>query len=212
MKNRRSHKNIDHAAGFSIIELIVTLSIFVVISSVLLFNYNSFNKRITLDMLAHQIGQWVRDAQVSAMSVKRARADTGKFPGYGLHFDMTKPDRFVYFADVNGNKRYDTGGVCGDPTSECEREVKILQGNKLYALCGDVPSGAISTTECISPLGASLRFDILFLRPDPDAKIYGDLNGASFPTPYSRAEIIVTSPTDYRRTIVVWTTGQISVR
>ena len=209
--SKQSSKRKPRTRGFSILELIVALSIFVIISSVLLFNYNSFNKRIALDTLAHQVAQWVRDAQVSAMSVKRARADTGKFPGYGLHFDMNIPDSFIYFADINGNKRYDSGGVCGDVLSECEREVKILQGNKLYSLCGDLPSGAVTTPPC-GALGGSQAFDILFLRPDPDAMIFGDLNGASFPTAYSRSEITVTSPKNYQRTVVIWTTGQVSVR
>lgn len=198
-------------AGFSVLELIVALAIFVMITATLLFNYNSFNKRITLDTLAHQVAQWVRGAQVSAMSVKRSRADTGVFPGYGLHFDMTKPGLFVYFADLNGNKVYDAGGTCGSALSECELEIPILQGNRLYSLCGDLPSGGITTSQC-GALGTSQTFDILFVRPDPDAIIQGDLNGGAFPTPYSRAEVTVISPKNYQRTVAVWTTGQVSVR
>ena len=56
-------KNKKHG-GFSLIELLVAISIFLILSTTLLFNYNGMNLRLTLDMLAHQTAQWVRETQL----------------------------------------------------------------------------------------------------------------------------------------------------
>lgn len=200
--------------GFSIIELIVAVSIFIILTTTLLFNYNSFNRHITLDTLAHQIAQWVRDAQVSAMSVKRSDTGVATFPGYGLHFDITTPNKFIYFADLNQNKTYDllvAPAKCGDPLVECKKEITLLRGNAIDSLCGEVSTPSF-TAKCGTIFGGSNLFDIVFTRPNPDADITGDLNGASFGTAYDRARITVASPSGYKRTIEIWTTGQISVQ
>ena len=82
----RTRKN-NKQGGFSYIEVTIAVAIFVMLSSVLLGSYTTLNSRVNVDSLAHNIGQWVRDAQISAMSVRRS-AISGTFPaGYGLHFE-----------------------------------------------------------------------------------------------------------------------------
>ncbi len=199
--------------GFTLIEMIIAVSIFVGLTTTLLFNYNGFNKRLSLDTLAHQIAQWARDAQVSAMSVRRASTDAGKFPGYGLHFERATPTEFIFFADLDGDKRYTPPGAgvnCGDPLTECEKIIKILQGNKIEKLCGESSAVVAVSADCGSFDNAD-DFDIVFTRPNPDAEIRGEYAPSS-PTSYARAEISVVSPLEHRRTIEVWTTGQISVQ
>ena len=134
--------------GFSIIELIVTMSMFVMISMALLFNYNTFSGHITLDTLSNQIALWIRDAQVEAMSVKVGAA-SGAYSGYGIHFDRATPDQFIFFADLNGNADYDAGGTCGDATSECVKVITLLKGNKISKLCGDIT--AVSARKVVPP-------------------------------------------------------------
>jgi len=202
--------------GFSIIELVVAVGILIALSTTLLFSYGSFDRRVTVDNLAHQIAVWANDARVSAMSVKRTRNDQGNFPGFGLHFDIATRAKFVYFADIDRDKTYDPlqgGEKCGDPLTEGEQEIGILRGNLIASICGDMPLGG-QTATCPSVIpGNPLLYttntlDIVFMRPNPfDANIRG-----SSGTSYGRAEIAVTSPKGYRRTIVVSTTGQVSVR
>ena len=206
-----------YSEGFSLIELVVAITIFIALTTTLLFNYNSFNKHVTLDTLAHQIAQWVRDAQVSAMSVKRSNTSITPFPGYGLHFDITTPKKFIYFADLNNNKKYDPPVLpakCGDPLEECEKEIDMFQGNTLDSLCGEVSAPAFPalTPLCGGTLGTSQTFDIVFTRPNPDADIGGDQNSTTSPVSYDRADITVASPFGYKRTVEVWTTGQITVQ
>ncbi len=199
--------------GFTLIEMIVAVSIFVVLTTTLLLNYNNFNKRLSLDTLAHQIAQWARDAQVSAMSVRRAATDAGAFPGYGLYFSRSTPTEFVFFADLDGDKRYTPPPPlvnCGDPLTECEKIIKILQGNTVEKLCGESSAVIAPSPDCGTFDNAD-NFDIVFTRPNPDAQLTGDYAPLS-PTSYARAEITVVSPLGHRRTIEIWTTGQISVQ
>ncbi len=202
--------------GFSLVELIIAVAIFVTLSATFLFNYGSFDRRVTVDILAHQIAEWIHDSQVSAMSIRRAGTDQTKFPGYGLHFDLATPNKFIYFADLDGNRSYaplSGNQQCGDPSLECEQIITLLQGNIVSALCGNVSSGGTSVP-CASaiPGNPSLyttnTVDVVFARPNPfDATLFGDAT-----TAYSQVEITVSSPKGYRHTITVWTTGQVSVR
>lgn len=209
-------KNI-YNAGFTMIELIVAMSIFLVLSSVLLVDYNGMNSRITLDTLAHQIAQWVRQTQVSAMSVKHTQANGSTFPGYGLHFDRATPNQFVFFADLNGDKRYTPLGVgkkCGDTGEECEQAVMLLRGNAIEKLCSELGAASPFTpsADCTGPLQSNANnFDILFTRPDPDAQIGGEYSVGNYGTS-SRAEIYLVSSKGYRRSVEVWVTGQVSVQ
>ncbi|MEK7118539.1 MAG: hypothetical protein AAB869_02905 [Patescibacteria group bacterium] len=206
--------------GFSTVELIVAVGIFLILTVTFLFNYSSFNGRVTVDMLAHQIATWVHDAQVSAMSVRRSHTSISPQEqfrsGYGLYFDLATPNKFVYFADLDRNRVYTplvTGKKCGDPSVECEQEITLLQGNVVSLICGDKPLAA-EPANCVSAVpGNPLLFttntlNIVFVRPDPfTASVWGDIN-----TAYSHAEITVTSPKGYSHTITVWITGQVSVR
>ncbi len=209
----RARRGVLFQSGFTIIELIIALAIVIMLMSVTLFNYNSLNKRLTLDTLAHQVAQWVRQTQVSAMSVKRHvdPASKYKFPGYGLHFDRTTPSQFIFFADLDGDNRYTAGGNCGDPTAECEQVIKLMQGNFVKKICGETSLVNASNAQCPLPLDNAENFDIVFTRPDPDADITGDyIVGTK--TTYSRAQITLSSPTGYTRMVEVWTTGQVSVQ
>jgi prepilin-type N-terminal cleavage/methylation domain-containing protein len=198
-------------AGFTLIEMIVAVAIFTIITSVLLFNYNNFNSRLNLDILVHQIAQWGRDTQVSAMSVRPSRTNVNSFSGFGLHFDMVTPKSFIYFADLNGSKKYDpleAGKKCGDAGVECEKVINILKGNAIEKICG---YPFISGSQGLCPAGfeSLSSVDAVFTRPNPDACVSGAGAGTCI---YSHADITVVSPAKYRHTIQVWTTGQISVQ
>ena len=205
-------------AGFSLTELIVAVGIFIVLTSVLLFNYNKFGNRLTLDILAHQIAGWVRDAQVSAMSVRTDRTVSGKYPGYGIHFDsVTTPvnlsTSFIYFADTYyPDKQYNSAsGACGSALAECEKQIKILQKNRVELICGlgtAHPQGS-----CPVGFEQLLGADIVFTRPNPDASIIGKWGAASTATSsYAQVTVTLVTPILYRRTVGMWTTGQIYVQ
>ena len=177
----------------------------------MLFNYNSMNTRLTLDTLAHELAQWVRQTQVSAMSVLHT-ADVNSYPGYGLHFDRANKNQFIFFADLNKDKRYQPLiGVqkCGDVGVECQKLETLSKGNTIVTICGETTSGS-AAIDC-GPYAYANNVDIVFTRPDPDAIIGGD-DSTNVPVIFSRARITVASVNNYQRTVEVWTTGQVSVQ
>ena len=77
--------------GFSLVELVVAVSILIILTLTFLFSYSSFDRRVTVDILAHQIAVWIHDAQVSAMSVRRAANEQE---------ESAEDDRLVKTADA----------------------------------------------------------------------------------------------------------------
>src|SRR3989344_4815832 len=90
---KKSNKIIKQNRGMSYVELIVVLSIFSVMTSVVLFNYGSFQAKVDIKNLASDIALKVVEAQKSSLSGKLLppthippNPNTWK-PSYGLFFD-----------------------------------------------------------------------------------------------------------------------------
>lgn len=197
--------------GFSFIELTVSLAIFTILTSAVMFSQSTLNNRLNVESLSQQIAQWVRDAQISAMSVRRTTQSSVYTSGYGLHFDIATPNQFIYFADRDKNGKYETVSTSGGPNDEIEQTVALLQGYTISLLC--VVNSGTSASSC--PSGAASAngklqtsvLDVTFKRPNPDAVMKGSVNGQT----YSPSYITISSPKGYNRTIVVYATGQVSI-
>ena len=84
--------------AFSLIELLVAVSIFVVISTVILANHSRFNSSVLLGALAYDLALSVREAQVFGTSVREFSSSFQV--GYGVHFEIGSPQLFYFFADL----------------------------------------------------------------------------------------------------------------
>lgn len=187
--------------AFSIMELMVVVALFSVISLVVLANHSKFNSSVLLGSLAYNVALSVREAQVYGLSVQ-GRSEAGVVTnfqvGYGVHF--TGNSSYVFFADKNLNKRYD-----GTPTDEIIKTYTLSSQHSVSRFCGITSAGA---SHCSDGTGGTTisYLDIVFVRPDPDANMVSDqLSG------YSRAEVRVSSRTNETRIITIASTGQISV-
>ena len=56
--------NLQPNRGFSLIEMIVVIGIFAMLSGLVFSNYSDFNVSASLDNLAHRVALLVREAQV----------------------------------------------------------------------------------------------------------------------------------------------------
>mgnify|MGYP003797632051 CR=1 FL=1 len=94
------------------VELIVVLSIFAIMSSVVILNYGNFETKVEIKTLSNDIAQKVVQAQKFAMSGKSVPKKQQEYmidnginwtPSYGVYFSQDFPKKFVYFADLNNS-------------------------------------------------------------------------------------------------------------
>jgi prepilin-type N-terminal cleavage/methylation domain-containing protein len=181
--------------GFSLIELLVVIGIFIVITSVILANNSKFNSSVLLGNMAYDIALSIREAQVYGLSTQ---VYSNQFSvGYGIHFQGN--NTYVLFADRNSppNKRYESA------TDGIVQTYTVGRGNVIKNYCGIKTDG---TKECSDNAAAITHLDIGFLRPNPDSTITGDSASA-----YSSGTITVVGQSGETRTISIQSTGQISV-
>lgn len=186
--------------GFSLIELLVVMTILTTITSVVLANHSRFNGSVLLGSLAYDIGLSIRQAQVYGLSVRQYSDVEGGFRvGYGVHF--SDASSYVFFADTDENNIYD-GEV-----DQILNSYAVGRGHIISRFCGVTSSGV---EECSDSSPAISFLDIVFLRPNPDALMTSDLTDAL--EVYSQGIIEVSSPSGDMRRIVIASTGQISVQ
>lgn len=179
--------------GFSLIELLVVVGIFVVITGVVLANNARFNSSVLLGNAAYDVALSVRQAQVYGLSTQE---HAGEFQvGYGIHF--AGATEYFLFADRDSNRRYDDG------SDEIVQTYALGRGHSVLRYCGIRSDG---TEDCSDNAAELTHLDVAFLRPNPDSTIT-----STSPTPYSAARVTVTSAADETRTISIQSTGQISV-
>jgi prepilin-type N-terminal cleavage/methylation domain-containing protein len=219
IKNNKKFLNSSYQAGLTFIELIVVMSIFSIIASVVLFNFSSFNTNITSQNLAQQIALQIKQAQTESISGTRTMVfeedeilNPERAPTYGVRFDIDTEDAanyldsksMIYFADRNGDGEYQhvaVGNECDYGTSgtECLARIQINTGDSIVGICSDA--------SCDLGTYDELKATILFRRPFPEARLYvgDDL------TPRSKIGIKVRSSRGAERVIMTTILGQVSV-
>ncbi|MBP6858025.1 MAG: type II secretion system protein [Candidatus Pacebacteria bacterium] len=212
-------KKHNKQSGVTLIELIVVIGIFAVVSSVLLFNYSDFSTNVSIRNLSQDIALSIRKSQTFATSVRGiSPGGTAQYPAYGIVFslepniDTFSPNskRFISFADIipsgqsTPNKKYDSNGTCGSPSegAECIESISINSSDSIIEIETDV-LGSQTTGSVV----------ITFRRPSPDAIIClipssQDVCTTQIP---SYAKIKLRSAKGLIRTVSVWNTGQINV-
>lgn len=217
--------------GFTIVELLVVTGIFAMMTTLVLANYPRFNAQIILENTAYEVALEVRQAQSFGLGVREAAAVADVFPGYGVRVpDITIDNTKIFlYADIpsmpggDGNNMYDGGTNCIPGIDECV-EVLQLQKYAVYAVCGnwrtDYPSEPAfrETADVDAYVGtghcAIDSLDINFTRPNPDAFLQGYAGGVvdhPLPNGYSDIAIVIATSDGHVRTVVVWSTGQITV-
>ena len=152
-------KSYSNNKGFTLVELLVTLSIFVILTGVVLWNQTKFNSSILLTNLAYDTALTIRQAQTYGINVREFNG-TGQFFPYGVHFETGVNSKFfILFADSNNNGIYDSG------SDGMVKKYNIQRGNYVRTLCRVArdPCSAGTTSLAVNSL------DIVFERPNPDA-------------------------------------------
>jgi prepilin-type N-terminal cleavage/methylation domain-containing protein len=189
--------------GFTLVELLVTISIFVVLTGVVLFNQSKFNSTILLTNLAYDTALTIRQAQNYGINIKEFNAGIGGesvFVPYGVHFDISNAinnKSFILFADINSQGKFnsETLGNC-IATEGCVNRYSIKRGNFVSDLTVTKGNNTSSTTV----------LDITFKRPNPDAIIT-----SNSVNDYSKATIYLTGVDGSTRKVNVQANGLIEI-
>ena len=184
--------------GMTYVELIVVLSIFAVMSSIVLFNHGKFQAKVDIKNLANDIALKIVQAQKDAMSGKIPVQTIGDSwrPSYGVYFDLSYPKSFIYFADSNNNNYYDY-----DSTLDT---IPIIKNNTISNL------EVIGCSPTESPTEVA-NLSIVFKRPDSGALI-NNLTGTFSCDTIEYAKITVSSSDDsFKGYIKIYPSGRIQV-
>jgi len=179
------------------VELIVVLSIFSVLSSVVIFNYGDFQAKVDIKNLASDIALKIVEAQKSSLSgAWNSSAVANWKPSYGVYFDITTPKQFIYFADLNNSSTYDAG-------SELLDTISITKNNYISNIdkCSAVP--------CASSSNPINLLSITFKRPDSKANFLTSPSLVFTGSDY--IQITIQSPKAAKALIKLYPSGRVQV-
>lgn len=194
--------------GFSLPELVIVIGIFVIISSVAMFNQGKLSSSVLLTNMGYEVGLAIREAQTYGIGVRSGDSTGVSFRGqYGVHFSIeneTVKRQVIVFADgIDGNEpnfTYDAG------EEKYIYEFENRRGNRIAALCVGDLNGNPCTESISEP-----TLDVLFKRPNPSASVFSPSFTPAEPRS-DRVYVVVTSLNgDDCRVVVVESTGQIRV-
>ena len=187
--------DVSKNGGMTYVELIVVLSIFSIMSSIVMFNYDKFQQAVNIKVLASDIALKIVEAQKSSMGGKwNALAGPDWKPSYGLYFNTASNQNFIYFADLDNNGLFENLGCTG----ECQSQIGITKGNYISSI-------NLFGTGCPSAVD---NLDIVYKRPEPTA-IISSSPVVSCNLVY--AEILVSSPNLITAKIDVYPSGRIQI-
>lgn len=220
-------------SGFTLVELIVVISIAVIISGISLYQFYKQRAGSTIQSTAEEIALNIRQAQSNALAV---RSTGGLVPvyqnGYGIYFSLTPgtnpqqdatPTSYVSFIDYTAtgsssgwDRAYLESSVpkpCGNPMvgdHECIEKISLPTGDRITSL--EVCNATCATTSILA---------VSFVRPNLDAYFCTTPTTAAPPgcssSPYSYIKINISSTGQtasdaLTRSIYVWSTGQVSIQ
>jgi len=193
--------------GFTLVELLVTISMFVIITGVVLVNSNKFDNTVLLHNFAYDVALTIKQAQSYGVNVSENISGTFNSAGeaYGVYFDLTQSKtNFVLFNDTNLSRKYDNSiTIClsGDP--ECIQKYSMTKGTYIKSICTGT-----SDVDC----NPASRLSLLFQRPNLNALIYTIGDDSSLSVAQAYAKIVLSASDQATSSVIVTSIGQIYVK
>gem|GEM_PF-851141 len=181
--------------GFTLVEVLVSIGIFTVLTGVVLANYRGYNTNALFANASEDIVLALRQAQVYGVGTKRVGASFEVPYGVYLNTDALNRNGFKFFADINGNHLFDINEDAG-----------LINNATKWGNSISVTSLLCDGIACGTTYGANVTFE----RPNPDAFI---ANATSQAVSKGLLTIILTdSNTGKTSTISITSAGQISLQ
>ena len=174
-----------------------------VITSTMLMNYPEFSRRLAIEREAQIAALALREAEERAIRTQQAGGTF--FTPFGVHFDLASPKEYVLFADTKRSTTIPAGE--SDFYDSGEALETMVMGR-------DVRVKDICQHEKNVPANCDIdSLSIVFYRPAPLIKVNGKTSGnppVDLGVPDFEIHVGTEEP-DNEQTIVVWTTGAISI-
>ena len=180
-------------AGMTYVELIVVLSIFAIMTSIVLFNYNGFQAKVDIKVLANDIAIKIVEAQKASIAgdLLITPPSSSWKPSYGVYFNSANANKnkFIYFANGGSDNVYDTS------TDTALSTISITKNNYIqYLHCSGIYVDNLS---------------VVFRRPDSSAQIIFDNGGSEIAC--TSGQITISSPGGITSVIKVDQSGRIQI-
>jgi type II secretory pathway pseudopilin PulG len=201
------HRNSDRA--FTVVELLVSVGIFVFLTVLLVVKYGSFNQSVLLTNLAYDVAVTIRTAQAYGLSVKKVGAGdaASNFQyAYGVHFDTTpgKDATITLFAFTPVQTANHTYNKADGTIEEDITQYTLKRGARITGLC-------VNSTNCNPAPFIDHKLDIIFRRPNPNGDICFIDDIDDFICGFQYAEITIAGTDGSTRVVAVRENGQIFV-
>lgn len=171
-------KKINLSRGMTYIELIVVLIIFAIMSSIIIFDYSRFGRKVNLENLTQDVALQIATAQKKALSGTSPSIDMVSFwgldlsswrPSYGVYFDTAKNNQFINYVDMDSDEGLFNPDCSTTPT-ECIDTIKIENGTTINKICFYLD---ISPNTETCPDVSLQKLSVNFTRPNSAAALTG---------------------------------------
>jgi len=119
--------------GFTLVELLVAITIITILASVSFFGYGQRQKEIALQKEANILVSKIEEVKEMAISARYFHNDLPA-GGYGIYFDSSSPNSYIVFADCDEDRFYDKTGTPCSGYPESIETIKLENGVKISPL------------------------------------------------------------------------------
>lgn len=179
--------------GFTLIEVLVIISIITVMTVALFSNYGKNNEMFALERSAQKLAQDIRRAQDMAMAGSTGTGGTSTY-GYGLYFDkLNSPNSYIIYEEkdddgLDVNMAYD-----GESIDHTKESISLENGIKICTLINTAPPSVDVLSVSFEP-------------PNPLTYIDGVPSGKT-----AVISLCITSDVSKTRTITINNAGMVQV-
>ncbi len=194
MRVRCLMPHVNPLMGFTVIEVIVAMSIMLFISAQVLVSFSSLRENATLTRGAQEFAFNIRRAQNMALAVAPVTiGGVSHIPqsiGIRISSKEGSNTKYFFFSDINDDKKYT------DPSERIEPDINLPQGIIMSAINGAIPGNP--------------EVHILFYSPEA-SMLLTNFNGLTIPAPFIPLKVTLNGPAGGTRVVTVRMSGQVSV-
>jgi len=195
--------------GFTLIELIVTVSVFVLLSVSLLGNYRATTRSLSLNTLAGIVASDIRQAQAFEIGGV-AGVTTNDTDPSGISFTSAFNTSYQLFTDSLNPTTYNyqnDNAASASCSGECRERMIIRGGSKVSKLCVNMKRNGLTPATCTS----LQKLHITFKRPDPEPLRFTADNGTITWMGHDAEIILASEDGTLTKVVTVWSTGLVTV-